>query len=223
MISKIIQACKRPKVKTLAKFFLIFFLLFVLFLNYAYFSKAITYLNYRVLSFKLRFKPHLPSFLLDNPENASEARIKELRGRLFIPKIQVRSPIVSTGDDTNTSPLHLKTYLDNGVLFYPGSALPSEGGQTIILGHSAPANWPKINYDTVFSELNRLTDGDEARIETVAGDVYTYKVIKKVFLQAGDDIPDFALTNSVNVLVLVSCWPPGKDYKRIAVAAVLEQ
>ncbi len=223
MISKIIQACKRPKVKILAKFFLIFFLLFVLFLNYRYIDKAVTYLNYRVLSFKFKFKPHLPSFLLDNPEGASESQNRELKGSLLISKIQVRAPIISAGDDTNTSPLRLKKYLDNGVLFYPGSALPSEGGQTVILGHSAPDNWPKINYDTVFSELNRLIDGDEARIETAAGDVYAYKVVKKVFLQIGDDIPDFGLTNNVNVLVLVSCWPPGKDYKRIAVAAVLEQ
>lgn len=224
MISKIIQTGKRPKIKVLVKFFLIFFLLFVLFSNYKYLDRAVTYLNYRVLLFEFKFKPHLPSFLTDSFSKATtENQVKELKGSLLIPKIQVRAPIVSTGNDTNTSPLHLKTYLDNGVLFYPGSVLPSENGQIVILGHSAPANWPKINYDTVFSNLNRLTDGDEVRIEAVNGDVWTYKVVKKIFLQKGDDIPDFALTNSTNVLVLVSCWPPGKDYKRIAIAAVLNE
>ncbi|MDD5750514.1 MAG: sortase [Candidatus Pacebacteria bacterium] len=220
MISKIIQIGKRPKVKILAKFFLILFLLFVLLLNYEYLDKAVNYLNYRVLTVEFKFKSHLPSFLSDTPDKNAAG---ELKGNLLIPKIGVRAPIVSSGNDSDTNPLRLKPYLDNGVLFYPGSVLPREKGQTIILGHSAPAGWPKINYDTVFSELNRLVAGDEIRIETAAGGVYVYKVVEKVFLQRGDDVPDFTLTNRINVLVLISCWPPGKDYKRIAVAAVLSE
>jgi len=30
------------------------------------------------------------------------------------------------------------------------------------------------------------------------------------------------LTNSDNMLVLISCWPPGKDIRRIAVEAKLK-
>jgi len=159
--------------------------------------------------------------LLDSSNSLAENQKNELSGTLTITKIQVHAPVIFTGNDTNTSPSHLKKYLDRGVLFYPGSALPSENGQTIILGHSAPDNWPKIRYDTVFSEINRLAEDDEINLE-VGGENFVYKVTEKVLLARGDEIPNFALTNDTNVLVLVSCWPPGKDYKRIAVAAAKE-
>jgi len=159
--------------------------------------------------------------LLDSSNSLAENQKNELSGTLTITKIQVHAPVIFTGNDTDTNPLHLKSYLERGVLFYPGSALPSENGQTVILGHSAPDNWPKIKYDTVFSELNRLANGDEINLE-VRGKNFVYKVTERVFLARGDEIPNFALTNGGNVLVLVSCWPPGKDYKRIAVAAVME-
>ena len=221
ILFKVKEIFQRHKTRILAKFFLIFFLLLIVFVNYKYLTKVISYLNYRVLSVKLAYAPKLPSFLLNDASLAKSVLAEELSGDLFIPKIQTHAPIVFTGDDTNTNPLHLKPYLNKGVLFYPGSVLPGQKGRTIILGHSAPANWPKINYDTVFSELNRLTEGDEVRIE-MGDKVFAYKVAEKIFLQKGEDIPDFALTNSENMLILISCWPPGKDYKRIAIAAALE-
>ncbi|PIU14157.1 hypothetical protein COT20_02950 [bacterium (Candidatus Gribaldobacteria) CG08_land_8_20_14_0_20_39_15] len=220
MIAQIRRILKRPKVKILAKFFLFFFLLFILFLNYKYLIKIVSYFNYRVLSVKIVLKPHIPSFLLEF-QNVEKNQTKEIRGYLFIPKIQIKAPIIFPVNNTNTSPLYLKKYLDKGVLFYPGSVLPGQSGQTVILGHSAPANWPKINYDTVFSNLNNLAEGDEARLG-FNNDIFVYKVVKKVFLKPGDEIPDLPLTNDENVLILISCWPPGKNYKRIAVAAVLK-
>jgi LPXTG-site transpeptidase (sortase) family protein len=85
------------------------------------------------------------------------------------------------------------------------------------LGHSAPAGWPKIKYDWVFSRLNELSDGDEIFVY-FENKKYTYQFSKKIFLEKGEELPSL-LTNSENILVLISCWPPGKDLRRIAVVA----
>jgi len=110
--------------------------------------------------------------------------------------------------------------LKDGVVHYSQSALPGENGQTVILGHSAPSGWPKINYDWIFSRLNELNPGDEIFVNYKNRE-YRYEVIQKYFLKAGEEIPDSDLTNSNSMLVLISCWPPGVNLKRIAVEAEL--
>ena len=111
--------------------------------------------------------------------------------------------------------------LDNGVVHFPDSVLPGQKGQIIVLGHSAPPNWPDIKYDNVFSRLNELEKGDEVFVYFDHKE-YIYSVETKVFLEIGQDIPKNDLTNANNMLVLVSCWPPGKNIKRIALEASLK-
>jgi len=141
------------------------------------------------------------------------ARLKE--DSLEIPKIEVSAPLIFVENRDKV----YKT-LDNGVVHYPDSVLPGEKGQTIILGHSAPPNWPDIKYDNVFSRLNELEEGDEIFIY-FEHQKYNYSVTNKFFLERGEEVPEY-LTNSDNMLVLISCWPPGKDIRRIAVEAKLK-
>jgi sortase A len=108
--------------------------------------------------------------------------------------------------------------LDKGVIYYPGSVYPGQVGQIIILGHSAPVGWPKIKHDWVFSNLEKLEIGDSIMID-LNNKQYTYIVKKKAIIAAGADVP--AYNSDINVLTLISCWPPGKDYQRIAVQAEL--
>lgn len=139
-----------------------------------------------------------------------------------IPKIQITSPLVFVpeGEAENTSPAALKKYLDRGVLHYPGSPLPGEQGQVVILGHSAPVGWLQIKYDWVFSKIDKLDKGDKVVIY-YNNHEYVYRVQRTVFLEKGEDLPDSLLTKSRYMLVLISCWPPGKDSRRIAVEAEL--
>ena len=148
-------------------------------------------------------------------ENYNNMNLSE--GVIQIPKIGISAPLVFT-DNSDNGYLHKK--LDSGVVHYPRSALPGGSGQTIVLGHSAPANWPKIKYDWVFSNLNSLNVGDQIII-TYNNKEYLYSVIRKAFLNKGEEMPQQDLTNSQNTLISVSCWPPGKDYKRIAVESEL--
>jgi sortase (surface protein transpeptidase) len=47
---------------------------------------------------------------------------------------------------------------------------------------------------------------------------YVYLVEKKIFLNRGQEPPKTDPEKSV--LFLISCWPPGKDLRRIAIEAV---
>jgi len=141
----------------------------------------------------------------------------EKENSIEIPKIDIIAPLVSA-ESTDTK--DLKKSLDKGVVLYPQSALPGENGQVFILGHSAPSGWPKIKYDWVFSRLNDLEKDDEVFIN-FQHKRYIYKIIQKIFLEKGEKIPD-NVSDSKSVLYLISCWPPGRDIRRIAVEAYLK-
>lgn len=135
-----------------------------------------------------------------------------------IPKIGISAPLIV---NESLSDAQVHTWLDKGVVHYPGTAMPGEVGQTIILGHSAPANWPMIKYDWVFSDLNDLQSGDRVFVYFNNKKI-EYSVTEKKFLDRGDEVPQDGLANTKNVLILISCWPPGKNIQRIAVEAVLQ-
>ena len=137
---------------------------------------------------------------------------------IFISKINITAPLVFP--DASESP-DFKEALEKGVIVHPLSSLPGRTGMVMILGHSAPLGWPKIKYDWVFSDLNNLTAGDSINI-FYQGCQYVYSVSGKYFLERGESLPDDLGEDSNSILVLISCWPPGKDYRRIAVVAEIE-
>lgn len=136
---------------------------------------------------------------------------------LEIPAIGVSTPLV-IGETTDVAALEKD--LDKGVVYYPGSVLPGQSGQIVILGHSAPPNWPHIKHDYVFSDINNLATGDQI-ILYFNNTKYTYYVKDKKIIAQGQDVGSVALSKTNNVLTLISCWPPGKNYQRITVTAQL--
>lgn len=135
---------------------------------------------------------------------------------LEIPKISISVPIIFASSSDKAS---IMKQLDSGVVYYPGSVYPGQIGQAIILGHSAPPGWPTIKHDWVFTDLDKLTAGDKIFVD-LNNKQYTYIVKGKTIIQRGADVPlDGSSEN--NVLTLISCWPPGKDYQRITVRAEL--
>jgi sortase (surface protein transpeptidase) len=166
-----------------------------------------------------------PNHSSDVSQNNVVQPIKEVKtnytdkqNTLEVPKISISVPIVfSTSTDKTT----IMKDLDSGVVYYPGSVYPGQIGQIIILGHSAPVGWPKIKHDWVFSDLNKLVVGDVIMID-LNNRQYTYIVKQKAIIKSGADVPTDGLAVNSNVLTLISCWPPGKDYQRIAVQAELQ-
>lgn len=199
------------EIKKLWKYFVFTFLLILVLFNW---NEVSWVFNYKAISgiISETFQKTSGLAFKSSEENISQYSDKE--NGLEIPKIEIFAPLIFVeSSDINDV---LKA-LDRGAVHFPTSVLPGETGQTVILGHSAPPGWPKIKYQGIFSEINELEEGDEI-IVYFNHQKFSYFVTRKIFLEKGEEIPE-DLTNSDNMLVLVSCWPPGKDIRRIAVMA----
>lgn len=131
-----------------------------------------------------------------------------------IPKLGIVAPLIRV---ESTNPDDFREPLTKGVAWYP-SANPGQNGSAIILGHSAPPGWPKINYDWVFSKITNLEQGDKIYIY-FNNKKYEYEAKRSLFLKRGEEIPAWELTNEKPALLLVSCWPPGINNKRVIIRA----
>lgn len=151
---------------------------------------------------------------LDNEAKEHNSDVLRNENSIEIPKIGIAVPLVI--DDTLDNKGVFKA-LDRGAVYYPKSAKPGQKGQTIILGHSAPPGWPKIKYDWIFSKINELKENDKVFVN-FNGKRYVFTVRRQIILKKGEKVPQ-PLTDSNNVLALISCWPPGKDVLRVAVMA----
>jgi len=205
-------------------FFFLFFIIFIA-VNWGTIKGIFDYQNiYKEIinSFKKEKKlVNIPEVSLETPrptEIKKEFPYTEKSDSIEIPKIGIEAPLLFVESEREED---YKAPLLKGVVHYYQSALPGEEGQTIILGHSAPSGWPKIHYDWVFSDLNKLEAGDEIFIN-YKNHQYHYIVSKKFFLDKGEEIPSEDLTNPNNVLILISCWPPGVNQRRIAIQAELQ-
>ena len=154
----------------------------------------------------------------DNSTDLQKYQYSEKEDSIEIPKIEVVAPLVFVDSLEITE---IKKGLDLGVVHFSDSVLPGEVGQTIILGHSAPPNFPNIKYYWVFVRIEELIEGDEVFV-FFNNRKYQYIVKQKFFLEKGEEIPQDSLTNNTNVLLLISCWPPETAARRIAVQAELK-
>lgn len=193
----------RETIKRLYKPFLLFFCLGLLAANW---GDICLVTNYRFLY----------AFLQENGiiDTSEAGDYFETKNMLIVPNLGLEVPIVIV---KNQSPKDFDKALKHGVLHYPFSALPNENGRVVLLGHSAPQGWPKINFDHVFSHLNDLEKNDKFSV-VFGDDKYFYKIENKYFLKEGERLPSQEEESS---LVLISCWPPGSNQKRIVVEAVL--
>jgi len=165
----------------------------------------------RIFNYKIVYGGAVVAQLQTEIPADMETVLIEKPDSIEIPKIQIVAPLVFVASAEKSI---FSAALDRGVVHYPDSALPGEEGQIIFLGHSAPLGWPKIKHDWVFSDLNDLVAGDEIIIY-FQNQKYSYFVQKKTILDKGEDLPQ----GFTEGLVLLTCWPPGADQRRMAVMA----
>ncbi len=226
------------KQKELIKIYIFLFLVIYVIINWDTVSWAFNYKEVSGLAYAF-FNPYQESPLLTDDftvpnqntrlvftQNAKTAGVLAIEENypysdksdsLEIPTIGLVTPLV-IGESTDVAALEKD--LDNGVVYYPGFVLPGENGQIVVLGHSAPPGWPHIKHDWVFTDISKLQTGDQI-ILYFNNKQYIYNVISKDIIKQGQDITSSALSANNNILAIVSCWPPGKNYERILVQAEL--
>ena len=139
---------------------------------------------------------------------------------LTIPAIGAKAPIVL---EQSINPDVIFSRLEDGVVHYAGTPLPGEVGTSIILAHSSAYPWYKGHYGSVFALLTKLKPGDEVFVSD-GTKILKYQVTESLVFNpfTSNDPKLLALSQSDrSSIVLVSCWPVGTAYKRIAVKADL--
>ncbi|PJE50381.1 MAG: hypothetical protein COV29_04400 [Candidatus Yanofskybacteria bacterium CG10_big_fil_rev_8_21_14_0_10_36_16] len=163
--------------------------------------------------------------VVEGPERAVSIAVKSSNTiksdiLLEIPRLRVSAPIIIE-PSTNTDTIYKR--LENGVVHYASTPMPGEAGTSIILGHSSAYPWYRGQYGSVFALLNQLNAGDVIQIQN-GNEILNYKVAGSlVFSPFSEDnlkLAEFESTDGSS-LVLLSCWPVGTNYKRIAIKADL--
>ncbi|MFH0948720.1 MAG: sortase [Elusimicrobiota bacterium] len=200
-------------IKKLWKPFLVLFLINFLIINWDSVSWVFNYkaVSGVVGSFFQKEEIEVQKDAIKKSENTEYLKNS---GSLEIPKIGISAPLVFV-DNADL----VQKALAKGVVHWPDSDLPGEQGQILFLGHSAPPNWPKIRYEWVFSRVSELKTGDEILI-TLNNQKYSYIVTRQIFLERGEAIPENQ-DKQKSFIFLITCWPPGKDIRRLAVEAQL--
>jgi len=137
---------------------------------------------------------------------------------LLIPSLGIQAPVVYTSEKSDQA---FSVALKDGVVHYPGTALPGERGNCYIFGHSSDYPWKAGNYKTVLALLPKIAVGAEVLVSDPSGAIFRYRVNKT--LVAGPD--EAGLLNQYNyqkqILTLQTSYPIGTALKRFIVQAEL--
>lgn len=134
--------------------------------------------------------------------------------KIEIEKIGVIAPVIQDVDGANKETYN-QALLD-GVAHYKGTALPNQGSNIFIFGHSSPLIGATGNYKEIFKDLGDLEFGDIITI-TYLGEKIEYTVSEKRIVEK----TEMSVLNPTDEeqLTLMACWPIGSNDKRIIVIA----
>lgn len=144
--------------------------------------------------------------------------------RIIIPRINQNVPVVGVRNDNlvdrkwENLETDIQKALQNGVIHYPGTALPGDNGNVVITGHSSYYAWDAGRFKDVFALLHDTRVKD--RIVVFFNQrKFIYEVIdKKVVLPKDIDV---LLPSKSEQLTLITCTPIGTNLKRLVVTAKL--
>ncbi len=161
-------------------------------------------INYDGLERNLGFNPS------KNIQQFDNSKWKNEPNRLEIPSLDVVGKIEypTTIDDMNAN-------LDRAINHYPGTAEVGTVGNVVLTAHSSSI--VPGYYSNIFATINRLNVADPIIIYR-NNNKYTYNVVESREIEASDT----AYVNSHQdgkYLTLLTCWPLGTDWKRLAVTA----
>jgi len=143
-----------------------------------------------------------------------------INGELNIPSLKITVPLV-----WGATPDAVDTDLQNGVVHYPGTALPGEIGTAYISGHSSNYVWAKGSYNKIFATLGNLKKDSSFTITATStnGEKLTFHyVVTASGIFSPTDQKQFASIGKSTV-GLSTCWPVGTSSNRLVVFGQLTQ
>lgn len=139
---------------------------------------------------------------------------------LLIPSLGIQVPVVYSSENSDKA---FSKALQNGVVHYPGTALPGELGNSYIFGHSSDYPWKPGNYKTVLALLPKISLNEQILVSNPSGAVFRYRVTKTQVV-AANDVSWLDQNNyQSRILTLQTSYPIGTALKRFIVRAELEK
>ena len=135
--------------------------------------------------------------------------------KVIIPKINVDVPVVY--NTPSTSEKDIQASLEKGVVHYPGTPVPGQNGNVVVVGHSSNNLLNTGKYKFAFVLLNKLQVGDTITMQ-YDGKRYVYKVYETTIVKP-TDVGVLGPTDRTATLTLITCDPPGTSINRLIVRA----
>ncbi|MBI5413580.1 class E sortase [Candidatus Peregrinibacteria bacterium] len=144
--------------------------------------------------------------------------------RIVIPRINQNVPVVGVKNENLIARKwddlegDIQKSLRNGVIHYPGTALPGDNGNVVLTGHSSYYAWDAGRFKDVFALLHQVKNGDKIVVyfnqKKFIYEVFSIKVVLP------KDVDVLAQTQGEQ-LTLITCTPVGTNLKRLVVSAKL--
>ncbi|MEW2358394.1 class E sortase [Spirillospora sp. NPDC029432] len=145
------------------------------------------------------------------PSRASQPETGERIARITIARMKVRGPVREGVT---------RRVLARGIGHYPGTAMPGETGNAVLLAH-------RTTFRAPFARIGRMRASDRITVKA-GGRTFVYRAYGKRVISPRRTsvlapVPfRWGATPREAVLTLVSCHPPGSDRARLVVLARLE-
>ena len=156
----------------------------------------------QVLGISIQNKDNFPGFVSNLTR---EVKPSYNQFQLSVAKLKIEnSPVYVDSND-----------LSKGLAQLPGSAMPGEKGNVFISGHSA-LNAFIPGQNAIFAKLTDLKKGEEILVEA-ANNKFVYKVVQVKVVDPSDLSVVPAPDDQGRYISLMTCVPPGLNYKRLVV------
>jgi len=138
--------------------------------------------------------------------------------QLVVPSLGIEAPIVYVDQ---TGEAAFQEALIDGVVHYPGTALPGKEGNVYIFGHSSDLPLSKGKFKTIFAKLPDIETGAEIKITDQRGREFTYEVTGTQVIEP-DDLSVLTQDPTKHQLTLQTSYPVGTARKRFIVTSELK-
>jgi len=144
--------------------------------------------------------------------------------RLVVPRINQNVPVIGVRNENliarqwEALEQDIQSALRSGVIHYPGTALPGDGGNVVLTGHSSYYAWDPGRFKDVFALLHDVQLGDRV-VLFFNQKKYTYEVDSRVIVLP-QQVDVLAATDHEQ-LTLITCTPIGTNLKRLVLTARL--
>lgn len=147
-----------------------------------------------------------------NEEYKTSESIQTSHYLLSIPKLKIDKATVTIGGES----------LEESLIHYPGTALPGQLGNSVVLGHSVlPAFYNPKDYKSIFSKIPDLESGDEIYVY-FDGITYIY-VVHDYYEREPEEVQLMEQKFDRYEMSLVTCVPQGTYLRRGIVRAYLKK